>query len=81
MIHAEKAKVAMNGSELMIICEFQSICATMCDVGYPVEHLHECVENGFQAWASKQERTKKKAKRLIKKVVKDAQTDKGNSNQ
>lgn len=68
----------MDGSELDIIVEFQCICATMCDVGYPVEHLHECVENGFQAWASKQEKTKKKAKRLINKVAKNAQDDKGN---
>lgn len=78
MIHAEGPRVEMDGSELDIIVEFQCICATMCDVGYPVEHLHECVENGFQAWTKKQERNKKIAKGLIKKVVKNAQANKGN---
>lgn len=80
MIHASGAKVTMEGSELAIIVEFQCVCATMCDAGYPVEHLHECVENGFHAFVSKQEQNKKNVNRLINKVVKDAQANKSNGN-
>lgn len=43
MINANGVRVEMDGSEFQIIIEFQCVCATMCDAGYPVEHLHECV--------------------------------------
>ena len=76
MIHAEESEVVMNGNGLVIFCEFQCICASMCDAGYSVEHLHECVESGFEAWQKMKNSRKDKAMKLIKKVDKDAQKNK-----
>lgn len=73
MIHAEGCGVMLDGDMLDVIVEFQCVCATMADAGYPIEHIHECVDNGFAACAEKHSRNKKKARRLIRKVAKNAQ--------
>lgn len=77
MIYAEGCRVELDGNMLDVIVEFQCICATMADAGYPIEHIHECVDNGFEACAEKHDETKKQAHNLIKKVAKNAQKNKG----
>lgn len=73
MIYAEGCSTEIEGSELGVMVEFQCICASLADAGVPLEHLHECVENGYDAYLEKQKRMKKDAKSLIKKVARNAQ--------